>query len=52
MWSCGIIMYMLLNNGEHPFLPKGSNSKNHLLETLKNRKPFEFYNKSISEYLY
>jgi len=48
MWSCGIIMYMLLNNGEHPFLPKGSSSKEHLAKQLKN-KSFKCYNESISE---
>ncbi len=26
IWSCGIIMYMLLNDGIHPFHNKGENS--------------------------
>lgn len=26
IWSCGIIMYMLLNNGVHPLFKKGDTS--------------------------
>ena len=34
IWSCGIIMFMLLNNGLHPFYNKGD-SKTTYLERLK-----------------
>jgi len=39
---------MLLNNGEHPFLPEGSNLKDNLAKNLKD-KSFKFFNESISE---
>jgi len=34
IWSCGIIMYMLLHNGMHPFYFKGENSSS-FMEKLK-----------------
>jgi serine/threonine protein kinase len=34
IWSCGIIMYQLLNNGIHPFYDKGDDS-NKFYERLK-----------------
>ncbi len=34
IWSCGIIMYMLLNNGTHPFYLKGDSS-NQFVDKLK-----------------
>jgi serine/threonine protein kinase len=35
MWSCGMIMFILLNNGRHPFYTKGMSSKNFVAK-LKN----------------
>ena len=35
LWAVGIIMYQLLNNGEHPFYKKGI-SKKELLKNIKN----------------
>jgi serine/threonine protein kinase len=37
IWSCGVIMYQLLNNGIHPFYIKGDNSAQ-FAEKLKNGK--------------
>lgn len=37
IWSCGVIMYQLLNNGVHPFYSKGENSSQ-VKENLKNCK--------------
>jgi serine/threonine protein kinase len=37
IWSCGIVMYQLLNNGMHPFYTKGDNSAQ-FMEKLKNGK--------------
>lgn len=37
IWSCGIIMYMLLHNGTHPFYIKGENSTS-FIEKLKQGK--------------
>jgi calcium/calmodulin-dependent protein kinase I len=37
IWSCGVIMYQLLNNGLHPFYIKGDNSTK-FIEKLKNGK--------------
>ena len=34
IWSCGIVMYMLLNNGLHPFFNKGESTSVYL-EKLK-----------------
>jgi serine/threonine protein kinase len=35
MWSCGMIMFILLNNGLHPFYTKGMSTKNFIAK-LKN----------------
>lgn len=37
IWSCGIIMYMLLNNGKHPLYNKGNTSREYT-EILKHPK--------------
>jgi serine/threonine protein kinase len=37
IWSCGIVMYMLLNNGEHPIYKPGLSSKEYLMR-MKNLK--------------
>ena len=42
IWSIGIILFMLLNNGQHPFYNKGD-LKNEFLKKLKNWK-FKFCN--------
>ena len=42
IWSIGIILFMLLNNGQHPFYNKGD-LKNEFLKKLKNWK-FKFWN--------
>ncbi len=34
IWSCGIIMFILLNNGNHPFFVKGD-KKEFLVEKLR-----------------
>ena len=45
LWAVGIIMYELLNNGQHPFYKKGMEKKD-LLNNIKNKNiP---YNKNIS----
>lgn len=43
MWSAGIIMYMLLNNGMHPIYVKGDKTKDYI-EKLKHTK-LKFQNK-------
>ena len=43
-WSIGILMYMLLNNGEHPFYHENDNRKT-FLKNLKENKPLVFKNK-------
>ena len=43
-WSIGILMYMLLNNGEHPFYHKNDNRET-FLKNLKENKPLVFKNK-------
>jgi len=40
-------MYMLLNNGEHPFMAKGDNKKE-FIKRLKKNQNFSFVNK-VSE---
>ena len=42
LWTCGIMMYMLLSKGEHPFINKGEGKKV-LYDRLKKQK-FEFKN--------
>jgi len=27
MWSCGVVLFMLLNQGKHPFYPRISTKK-------------------------
>lgn len=44
IWSCGIILYMLLNKGKHPLYVKGVKNKDYL-EKLKNPK-IAFTNKT------
>ena len=41
MWSIGVLMFILLNNGKHPFYVKGDNS-NQISQKIKNGK-IEFY---------
>ena len=43
IWSIGILMYMLLNNGKHPFYDKGDNKQN-VINKIKSGKIF-FINK-------
>jgi serine/threonine protein kinase len=43
IWSCGIIMYMLLNNGKHPIYAKGDRHRDYV-EKLKKPK-WTFQNK-------
>ena len=43
-WSIGILMYMLLNKGEHPFYHENDN-KETFLKNLKEKKPLVFNNK-------
>ena len=44
IWSIGILMYMLLNKGEHPFYHKGDTRKD-FINNLKNIKQLKFNNK-------
>ena len=44
IWSIGILMYMLLNNGEHPFYHE-KDTKEIFLKNLKENKKIEFKNK-------
>ena len=44
IWSIGILMYMLLNKGEHPFYCKGD-SKEEFIKKLKSIKELKCYNK-------
>ena len=44
IWSIGILMYMLLNNGQHPFYHKGD-SKEDFINNLKECKELTFNNK-------
>ena len=44
IWSIGILMYMLLNKGEHPFYREKDN-KESFLKNLKENKPLKFDNK-------
>ena len=44
IWSIGILMYMLLNKGEHPFYHNGDTKKT-FLNNLKNNKGLIFNNK-------
>ena len=44
IWSIGILMYMLLNKGEHPFYKKGD-SKEEFIKKLKAIKELKFNNK-------
>ena len=44
IWSIGILMYMLLNKGEHPFYHNGDTKKT-FLNNLKNNKGLVFNNK-------
>ena len=41
MWSIGILMYMLLNKGEHPFYHKGD-TKSDFINNLKPTKKLKF----------
>ena len=43
IWSIGILMFMLLNNGKHPFYVKGDNRKD-FIKKIENCK-INFYNK-------
>ena len=45
MWSCGMIMFILLNNGRHPFYTKGMSTKNFIAK-LKNFNLAEIINES------
>jgi len=44
IWSIGILMYMLLNKGEHPFYKKGD-SKEEFMNKLKTIQELKFNNK-------
>jgi serine/threonine protein kinase len=44
IWSIGILMYMLLNKGEHPFYKKGD-SKEEFIKKLKTIQELKFNNK-------
>ena len=44
IWSIGILMYMLLNKGEHPFY-RENETKEIFLKNLKENKKLEFNNK-------
>ena len=44
IWSVGILMYMLLNKGEHPFYKKGD-SKEKFINNLKSIHKLKFNNK-------
>jgi len=44
IWSVGILMYMLLNKGEHPFYKKGD-SKEEFMNKLKTIQELKFNNK-------
>ena len=44
VWSIGILMYMLLNKGEHPFYHKGD-TKQDFINNLENIKNLKFNNK-------
>ena len=44
IWSIGILMYMLLNKGEHPFYHE-NDTKEIFLQNLKENKKIEFNNK-------
>ena len=44
IWSIGILMYMLLNKGEHPFY-RENETKEIFLKNLKENKKIEFNNK-------
>ena len=44
IWSIGILMYMLLNKGEHPFYKKGD-SKEEFMNKLKTNQELKFNNK-------
>jgi serine/threonine protein kinase len=44
IWSIGILMYMLLNKGEHPFYHE-NDTKEIFLKNLKENKKIEFNNK-------
>ena len=44
IWSIGILMYMLLNKGEHPFY-KEKDNKESFLKNLKENKSLKFDNK-------
>ena len=41
IWSIGIILYMLLNNGKHPFYFKGDERKNYIEKIKKGKFKFE-----------
>ena len=41
IWSIGIILYMLLNNGKHPFYFKGNKKKNYIEKIKKGKFKFE-----------
>jgi hypothetical protein len=36
MWSCGIIMYMLLSMGRHPLYVPQEDTKERLIEKIQN----------------
>ena len=44
IWSVGILMYMLLNKGEHPFYCKGD-KKEEFIKKLKSAKELKYNNK-------
>ena len=44
IWSIGILMYMLLNKGEHPFYKKGD-SKEEFIKKLERIQELKFNNK-------
>ena len=46
IWSIGILMYMLLNNGEHPFYHKGD-TKEDFINNLKSIKNLKYTNKLL-----
>ena len=48
IWSVGIILYMMLNNGKNPFYNKGDNSDVIIEKITKDKLKFDYFNNPIS----
>ena len=48
IWSVGIILYMMLNNGKNPFYNKGDNSDVIIEKITKDKLKFDYFNNHIS----